>query len=104
MSAEDLWQAKLNAAAAALERIARGAAPTPEELAAAPRLDFWTVAAEDGFLMLQGVVSGHPAFEDGTKIVTSALLWVSDDRRAARTLSRFYRLGVRFDEAVPSAH
>jgi len=103
MSDDDAWQAKLNAAAAALERIARGAAPTPEELAFAPRLDFWRICAHDGFLLLHGFVTGHPKFSDGTRIVTSSVLWVSDDRRAARTLSRFYRLGVRFDEFMSSA-
>lgn len=83
-----------------LARIYRGEAPTAEELAEAPRLDFWTIGAEDGVLVLQGVVTGHPLLEEGAYIRTSALMWLSDDRTVARTVSRFYRLGVRFDELL----
>ncbi|MGF1593075.1 MAG: DUF6634 family protein [Kiloniellaceae bacterium] len=72
-----------------LVRIYRGESPTDEEIAAAPRLDFWTVGADDGCLVLQGLVTGHPLLEEGAYIQTSALMWLSDDRKVARTVSRF---------------
>jgi hypothetical protein len=93
--------ARLQAARAALERIARRESPTAEELAAAPRLDFWCVVIEPPFPVLQGIVTGHPRLADGAMIGTSPLLWLAEDRSAARTLSRYYRLGVPLDEANP---
>lgn len=88
-------------ARAALARIRRGEAPTAEELAAAPRLDFWSVVAVGPSFALVGVVTGHPDLRQGAKVLTSDLLWLSEDRTAARTVSRFYRLGVPMD-ATPS--
>jgi len=83
-----------------LVRIYRGESPTAEEIAGAPQLDFWTIGAENGCLVLHGVVTGHPLLEEGDYIRTSALMWLSDDRKIARTVSRFYKLGVRFDEVL----
>ena len=98
---DEEFGARLDEAMKAMVRVWRGIGPTPEELAAAPMLDFWAITAVDGCLALTGVVTGHPVLEHGARIITSPLLWLSDDRRAARTLSRFYRLGARMDE-VPS--
>src|SRR3546814_237827 len=89
---------RLRAAEAALLRIRRGQSPTTEELAKAPQLDFWTIAADDrGSIALAGVVTGHPLLREGATILTSELLWIAKDLKAARTVSRFYRLGVPFD-------
>lgn len=95
------FMARLQAARAALERISRGESPTAEELASAPLLDFWCVVVEPPFPVLQGVVTGHPRLADGAMIGTSPLLWLAEDQSAARTLSRFYRLGVPLDNAMP---
>ena len=95
---------RLDRAMKAMARIWRGKGPTPDELAAAPLLDFWAVTAVDGHLALTGVVTDHPTLRRGARIVTSMLLWVSDDRRAARTLSRFYRLGKPLETAVATRH
>ena len=92
------WNERLQDARDALQRIHRGEAPTPEELAAAPRLDFWGVVMAGQLPSLVGVVTGHPNLRQGAKIVTSNLLWISDDGHAARTVSRFYRLGVPLDD------
>lgn len=92
------WNERLQDAREALCRIHRGEAPTPDELAAAPRLDFWCVVMAGPLPALAGVVTGHPSLRQGAKIVTSNLLWISDDCRAARTVSRFYRLGVPLED------
>jgi hypothetical protein len=52
------------------------------------------------FLALGGIVSGHPSLPDGAYILTSPLLWLADDKRAARTVSRFYRLGTSLQDLL----
>ena len=94
---------RLLVAREALQRIKRGESPTAEELAAAPRLDFWCVVVDAPFPILQGVVTGHPRLADGAMIGTSPLLWLAEDKSAARTVSRYYRLGVPLVEA-PKLH
>jgi hypothetical protein len=91
---------RLKEAAAALKRLERGELPSPQELAAAPKLDWWYLTERYGHLALGGVVTGHPNLPEGAHIVTSWLLWVAEDKRAARTLSRFYRLGRPFEDAL----
>ena len=97
---DDDLQARLTEASAALIRIRRGESPTAEELSAAPLLEFWAFTAADGILALTGVVTDHPTLPRGARIITSPLLWVAPDLRSARTLSRFYRLGVRLDDEL----
>jgi hypothetical protein len=96
----DDFMARLQAARAALQRIERGAEPSPDELAGAPLLSFWCVVVEPPFPVLQGVVTGHPNLADGAMIGTSPLLWLAENRSAARTLSRYYRLGIPLDKAM----
>ena len=96
--------ARLRAATEALERIQRGESPTAKELAAAPQLEWWCVTDSVPWPELTGVVSGHPTLPDGTQIVTSKLLWLSDDRTSARTVSRFYRLGESFEKILAARH
>ena len=97
----EAYLARLQVARDALERIKRGELPTPEERATAPKLDFWCLVVEPPFPILQGVVTGHPHLADGEMIGTSPLLWVSEDETSARTVSRFYRLGVPLTEVIP---
>ena len=79
---------------AALQRIEAGDLPTEPELANAPQLDCWVVAIIRGFEpVLVGKVHGHPRIVDGHAMASSPLVWISDDRRIARTVSRWYRLG-----------
>ncbi|MEO3430152.1 DUF6634 family protein [Pelagibius sp. CAU 1746] len=91
---------KIRKAQAALERLERGEGPTEEDLTRAPLLDYWCVVAEGRFVLLQGLVTGHPKLVDGDFIQTSALLWLAPDRTSARTLSRFYRLGVPWEDLL----
>jgi len=98
---EDPFLARLRAARIALERIESGAGPSPEELAGAPLLSFWCVVIEPPFPVLQGIVTGHPHLAEGAMVGTSPLLWLAEDRSAARTLSRYYRLGIPLDEVMP---
>lgn len=92
-------QQLLREAEAAMQRIREGISPSVEELAEAPHLEFWGVIIDDDTLALRGVVTGHPNLQDRLIITTSQLLWVADDRKSARTVSRFYRLGRPFTAA-----
>ena len=79
-----------------IERIQLGQAPTNEELAAASLLECWQLTEHHNCLALGGYVSGHPSLPDGAYILTS-LVWTAEDRHAARTVSRFYRLGFSLE-------
>lgn len=60
---------------------------------AAPHLEQWHVA-QRAAVCLVGSSSGHPLLPGvGRQIATSDLWLLSSDRRWARTLSRWYRLG-----------
>jgi hypothetical protein len=93
---------QLEVAGEVLELIEAGKAPTLADLAAAPRLDWWCIAEDSIFPVLQGVVTGHPRLSDGAFVATSPLLWLADDGSAARTLNRFYRLGPRLGQQTQS--
>jgi hypothetical protein len=85
--------ARLRRLADDLDRIAALTAPADEELAQAPLLVDWRLVLSLSGLSLTGFVAGHALLGSGY-IVTSPL-WVLDpDLRWARTLSRFYRLGL----------
>lgn len=91
---------RLQNAKEAIARLDRGEAPSAAELASAPQLDFWYLTEHGLVLCLGGVVTGHPNLADGAHVCTSALLWVADDKKAARTLSRFYRLGAPLEDVL----
>lgn len=97
-------RARLDAAIEALKRLERGEMPTPEELAAAPLLEYWCITDSIPWSELTGIVSGHPILPDGAQIVTSKLLWLSKDSTCARTVSRFYRLGMSFEQFLATKH
>jgi hypothetical protein len=80
------------AARIAFDRVRRGEQPTAEELERAPLLRHWRLEPSDGrWLMLSGIVQGHPRLPDGPAR-TSVLLGVAQDLSWARTYSRWYRL------------
>jgi hypothetical protein len=83
---------RVQSLAADLGRIVEDAAPTPEELAAAPLLDAWAVSARPSMCLI-GSVTGHPLL-DGPMIRTSELWAFAPTLGWVRTLSRFYRLGA----------
>lgn len=74
-----------------LALIRSGRSPLPEDLAAAPYLSSWALIGTAA-PRLVGCVTGHPRIFDGW-MITSPVVWMAPDRRAARTASRFYRLG-----------
>lgn len=78
-------------AKAALTAADRG--PTAEELSNSPCLEIWQTTLVRGNLCLSGMASGHPLLPDGP-VDTSPLIALSEDCTWARTLSRFYRLGI----------
>jgi hypothetical protein len=63
-------------------------------LADAVTLDNWIIGIQPNTnqTVFWGEAVGHPILGN-RHIVTSPILWISKDRRIARTLSRWYRLG-----------
>jgi hypothetical protein len=93
--------AKLRGLAHDLDRIAVAAAPTTAELAKAPLLVDWRIVLALSGLALTGFAAGHPQL--GARAIVTSPLWVLDPEFCwARTLSRFYRLGVPKGGAIPA--
>lgn len=67
-------------------------APSVRDFAAAPLLENWTVGYRLD-VALVGTVIGHPAIKDGA-VTTSPLYYLDQKAGYARTLSRWYRLGM----------
>ncbi len=85
---------QLDRALLAIREAERG--PTPEELAAAPRLDIWRPMLDQRRMAaLWGEVSGHPKL-GGDLITTSRLVAIDREKGWARTVSRWYHLGIPF--------
>src|SRR3546814_9486639 len=99
MSDDGTTQERLRDAKAALARIRQGELPTAAELAAAPRLEFWSVVTDGRFIGLAGVVTGHPNLHHGDYIRTSHLLWIAEDRRSEEHTSELQSL-MRISYAV----
>jgi len=81
-----------------IESVAAGLGPSAADIAEAPILDAW----EYGIIpvrVLRGRVSGHPDIADGRPARTSEV-YLTDRMTWARTLSRWYRLGVPADGAT----
>jgi hypothetical protein len=92
--------AKLRHLASDLNRIAAAVAPTAAELSQAPLLVDWRIVLDLRGLALTGFAAGHPRL--GSKKIVTSQLWVLDPQlRWARTVSRFYRLGVPEGGAIP---
>ncbi|WP_371170032.1 DUF6634 family protein [Aliiroseovarius sp. 2305UL8-7] len=66
--------------------------PSPSNLAIAPRLERWRTVTDRNSTRLRGEVTGHPILFD-QRIVTSPLLALDQDKKWARTISRYYVLG-----------
>ncbi|WP_199084547.1 DUF6634 family protein [Bosea sp. ASV33] len=78
-----------------LDRIRMGKHPGVRELGGAPTITDWS-PAERREVALVGRVHGHPTIEDGRQAGTSILFFLAPELGYARTLSRFYKLGDRF--------
>ena len=84
-----------------LERLRTGEGPTAEECAAAPLLEAWCLQQiSDKYVVLCGYVSGHPRLPDDAWIYTSPVIWLDETQGAARTVSRWYRLGASLHQAI----
>ncbi|CAN7420599.1 hypothetical protein LJR231_002712 [Phyllobacterium sp. LjRoot231] len=91
---------KLNVEIETLENLLRdlkslrsGSFPDKKALASAPLIDQWSLGTRP-VPCLYGVISGHPRFRR-SEGVTSDVWVMSPNRRFIRTMSRYYRLGVR---------
>ncbi len=84
---------KIMSAAADLRRLESGWCPTEADLEGAVGLDDWLEGIDRATNqhILMGRSVGHPILGDRL-ITTSPVLWISQDRKIARTLSRWYRL------------
>ncbi|UPT92438.1 hypothetical protein HAP41_0000049225 (plasmid) [Bradyrhizobium barranii subsp. apii] len=85
---------KLRVLADDLDRIRAGGAPTKAELAKAPLIVDWRLVLTQIGLRLLGFVAGHPRLGN-INAMTSQLWAAGPDGTWIRTLSRFYRLGLR---------
>jgi hypothetical protein len=76
--------------------------PSLAELVDVPLISKWTPMIDRGGAALQGRITGHPMMPDQTT-VTSILLFIDLDQKIARTKSRWYRLGDRWDYKAEAA-
>jgi hypothetical protein len=76
-----------------LQSIRAGNFPNKKALASAPLIDQWFLGTRPT-PCLYGVISGHPHFRT-SQGVTSDVWVMSPNLSFIRTLSRYYRLGVR---------
>ena len=76
------------------ERLASTGAPAEEDLAGAPFINRWELVPRF-VICLSGAISGHPRFGGARTGRTSPLLAVDSTRGWARTLNRWYRLGLK---------
>lgn len=93
---------RLEELAAALESICSSPFPLDQLLARsqpnAPILDEWRFAVRP-VTCLVGLSTGHPLLPgDKRSIVTSEIYLISEELGWARSFSRWYRLGRRFDD------
>lgn len=87
--------AKLQTLLDDLKALRAGKYPSPSILSNAPLLDDYSIVSR-GIAALSGDVTGHPAISGNNEpMLSSPLFVVLKDIGAARTLSRWYRLGTR---------
>ncbi|MBD2746626.1 hypothetical protein IC232_07915 [Microvirga sp. BT688] len=85
--------ARLKRLVADMEAIAAGLHPRRDVLDRAPLLNGWTLSLQTE-PCLTGVVEGHPEIADLRPAVTSGLWVLAPELGYARTLNRFYALGL----------
>lgn len=86
-----LYLELLKRSVAAFQSALKGPDPEGEHIDA-PMLDQYLIVLDGQKMNLHGWVDGHP--KHGTSLIqTSLLVHVTQDRRWARTLSRWYQLG-----------
>ena len=89
--------ARLRSLADDLEDIRNGEGPCADVLASAPLIVDWHATLSPLGLRLTGFVAGHPLL--GNRPATTSQVWAADaSGKWARTLTRFYKLGIPADE------
>lgn len=76
-----------------LERIRNGNHPDEAALSNAPVIEGWSLKLRPS-VCLSGRVLGHPHIEEGDLGVTTEIFAFAPTLGYARTLSRYYRLGL----------
>jgi hypothetical protein len=88
--------ARLRSLAADLDGIRRGAGPCADVLVDAPLIVDWHPTLTPLGLRLTGFVAGHPLL--GNRPAMTSQVWAVDPAdKWARTLNRFYKLGIPAD-------
>jgi hypothetical protein len=77
-----------------LRELRADGSPCAERLRAAPRIERWSLGLLPTPCLL-GTAFEHPLLGSGRRIHTSMLILIDPEAGWARTLSRFYRLGLR---------
>ena len=82
------------------ESYLEGGAPRMFHCVGAPKLDMWRVVVKrvkSGryFMSISGDVTGHPGHADGSRIETSAIVWMDRKMTWCRSINRLYMLGDR---------
>ncbi|NVO23320.1 DUF6634 family protein [Donghicola mangrovi] len=86
-----LYHDLLKRSISAFHAVLKGSEPDVERCDA-PMMDRYVIVLQGETMSLRGWVEGHPRL--GTSLIqTSLLIHISKDRKWARTLSRWYRLG-----------
>jgi hypothetical protein len=91
------------AAQQALDRLRAGEQPSQADLTGAPLIDLWYLSERQGYLCLNGEVSGHPRLPDGP-VTTSILLGIDEKAGWARTYGRWYALGRSLRSVLDAAN
>ncbi len=86
--------------AADLARYLDTGGPDPEELAAAPRMEAWSLLRMPGCLIATGIIFGHPRLGSGRPGHTSEIVALARDGSWARSRNRLWCLA---EPALPAA-
>jgi hypothetical protein len=88
-----------------IESYTCGEIPSPLDLLRAAKLEHWHTAirrrGKEFVMIARGEVSRHPEIDDGTSILTSAVMWFDRKNRFCRAINRLYCLGQPAGREVP---
>lgn len=86
--------ARLGEVAADLASYLEVGGPDADALAAAPRMEAWSLLRVPECLIIEGIVMGHPRLGTGRAGQTSAIVALGRNGRWARSRNRLWALGT----------
>lgn len=107
-SADDFEQLDLEIARLAqlltdLKQLRRGRAPNADVLEMSPVIEGWSFVKRR-VPCLTGIFFDHPTIDEGEVGYTSEVMVIDTDRGFARTRSRYYTLGAKFEDLASSSN